>query len=344
VKPLILCVPVTLWPILTRGRYVPVDHESSRSRQRDLPRWTVAGEDAGVRLDKFLAAPDRLGSRSRAVTALERGRIYVNDAEATPADASSRLAAGAVVAIWMDKPGTARKRRGAFHTGALRILHEDDAFIVLDKPAGLLSVPLDQPDAAPSAFDLVEDHLRSHGKKRPLVVHRIDQDTSGLIVFAKDPRAQHELRGQFRRRTAERVYRAVVYGHPSPAAGHWQDRLVWDERAQIQKATHPRDPNGSDASCEYAVLESYADASLIEVRLHTGKRNQIRLQARLRGHPLVGERRYTFDASDRRQIVFARHALHAYRLALRHPSDGRALRFEAPLPSDFADLLQRLRA
>lgn len=243
----------------------------------------------------------------------------------------------------MDKPGTARRRRGTFSAGALRILHEDDALIVLDKPAGLLSVPLDQPDAAASAFELVEDHLRSHGKKRPLVVHRIDQDTSGLVVFAKDLRAQQELKGQFRRREPERLYWAVVYGHPLPGAGEWRDRLVWDERAQIQKVTHPRDPNGTDASCDYVVLESFAESSLIEVRLHTGKRNQIRLQARARGYPLVGEQRYTFDSSERREIAFARHALHAYRLAFRHPLDGRALRFEAPLPPDFVELLQRLR-
>ena len=318
-------------------------HESSRSRQLDLPRWTVTEADTGVRLDKFLAAPDRLGSRSRVVTALERGRVYVNEAEATLAHASFRLSAGIVVAVWMDKPGTARRRRGAFNAGALRILHEDDAFIVLDKPAGLLSVPLDQRDAAPSAFELVEDHLRSNGRKRPLVVHRIDQDTSGLVVFAKDVRAQEELKGQFRRREPERIYWAVVYGHPQPVSGVWRDRLVWDARAQIQKATHPRDPAGTDASCEYTVVESYDDASLIEVRLHTGKRNQIRLQSRLRGHPLVGERRYTFDSSEHRPIAFGRHALHAYRLAFRHPFGGQALRFEAPLPGDFTDLLRVLR-
>jgi len=305
--------------------------------------WTVGDEDAGLRLDKFLAAPERLGSRSRAVTALERGRIYVNEIETTLADASLRLTAGVVIGIWMDKPGTARTPRRAVNAGALRIVYEDDAFIVLDKPAGLLSVPLDQRDAAPSAFEHVEDHLRSHGKKRPLVVHRIDQDTSGLVVFAKDARAQDDLKGQFRRREPERIYWAVVYGHPDPGAGVWRDRLAWDHRAQIQKATHPRDPNGADASSGYEVLESFAESSLIEVRLHTGKRNQIRIQARLRGCPLVGERRYTFDSIDRPEIVFARHALHAYRLAFRHPFDGRALRFEAPLPSDFADLLNVLR-
>ena len=305
--------------------------------------WTAGDDEAGCRLDKFLAAPDRLGSRSRVATALERGKVFVNDAEASPADASVRLASGTIVSVWMDRPGSARKRRGAFSAGALRILHEDDALIVVDKPAGLLSVPLDRRDAAPSVYDLVEDHLRSHGKRRPLVVHRIDQDTSGLVVFATDARAQDELKGQFRRREPERVYWAVVHGHPRPLAGEWRDRIVWDERAQIQKVTHPRDPNGVDAICQYRVLETFSDSSLVEVRLHTGKRNQIRLQARLRGHPLVGERRYVYDSSELRPIPFARHALHAYRLAFRHPMDGRALRFEAPIPADLEVLLQELR-
>jgi 23S rRNA pseudouridine1911/1915/1917 synthase len=314
-----------------------------RASRRPPPQWTVGVEDAGIRLDKFLAAPGRLGSRSRVVAALERGKVYLGDAEAGLADASARLAAGTVVGVWMDKPGSARKRRGAFSAGSLRILYEDHALIVLDKPAGLLSVPLDERDAAPSAFGLVEDHLRSHGKQRVLVVHRIDQDTSGLVVFAKDARAQAELKGQFRRREPERIYLAVVYGHPSPRAGQWRDRLVWDERARIQKATHPRDPNGADARSDYEVVETFEEASLIEVRLHTGKRNQIRIQAKLRGHPLVGERRYTFDTSDWRRIPFGRHALHAYRLAFRHPFTGRELRFEAPIPGDLTALLERLR-
>ena len=312
-------------------------------RARTLPQWIVRDEEAGVRLDKFLAAADRLGSRSRVVAALERGKVFVGDVEATPADASSRVAAGATISVWMDRPGTSRKRRGAFSSGDLEILYEDADLIVVDKPAGLLSVPLDRRDAAPSVYELVEDHLRSHGKRRPLIVHRIDQDTSGLVVIATNARAQAHLKAQFRRREPERVYRAVVYGHPYPAAGEWRDRLVWDERASIQKETHPNDPKGVDASCEYRVVETFAGSSLIEVRLHTGKRNQIRIQARLRGHTLVGERRYVFGSDQRRPIEFGRHALHAHRLAFRHPVDGRPLQFEAPLPEDMARLLARLR-
>src|SRR5262245_59321039 len=182
----------------------------------------VTSEEAGQRLDKFLATPERLGSRSRVASALERGKIFVNEAEASPRDASRRLAPGDLVKLWMDRPGSARRRLGAHVAGGVPILYEDEHLVVLDKPVGLLAVPLDERRAAGSAYDSVEDHLRSHGKRRPLVVHRIDRDTSGLVVFAKSAAAQAAMKDQFRRREPERVYWAVVYGHPQPAEGTWE--------------------------------------------------------------------------------------------------------------------------
>jgi len=134
-----------------------------------------------------------------------------------------------------------------------------------------------------------------------------------------------------------------VYGHPDPPAGTWRDRLVWDQKALIQKETHPRDPRGTDAVSHYQVVERFRSASLVEVRLETGKRNQIRIQARLRGHTLVGERRYVYGPEELRPIQFERQALHAYRLAFEHPVSREALRFEAPIPADLADLMTRLR-
>ena len=214
---------------------------------------------------------------------------------------------------------------------------------MLNKPAGLLSVPLERKMGASSVYDQLEEYFRPRGKRRPFVVHRIDRDTSGLVLFAKDAKTQEALKGQFRRREPERVYLAVVYGHPDPSAGTWRDRLVWDRRALIQKETHPHDPEGTEAISDYRVVESFRDASLIEVRLQTGKRNQIRIQARLRGHTLVGERRYVFGPETLRPIAFARQALHAYRLAFEHPTDGRVVHFEAPLPADFKALIERLR-
>ena len=304
--------------------------------------WTVGPEDAGVRLDKFLAAPDRAGSRGRAVSALERGKVLVNGADTSLEDAARRLAAGDVIRLWMDRPGSSRARRTSV-IPQIEVLYEDDWLYVIDKPAGLLTVPLPRRDAAPSVYDLIEEHLRPRGKRRPLIVHRIDRDTSGLVVFAKDEATQLHIKSQLRRHEPERVYLAVVYGHPNPPAGTWRDHMVWDDTALIQKETHPRDPKGKEAISEYRVLESFRDTSLIEVRLHTGKRNQIRLQARLRGHTLVGERRYVFGPESLRPIEFPRQALHAFRLAFAHPRDGRAMRFETPLPDDMKSLIARLR-
>lgn len=307
------------------------------------PTWIVGAEDSGLRLDKFLASPGRLGSRGRAAAALERGKVYVNGQEAALADAAQAMAAGDEVRVWMDRPGSARARPRPGAVGALVIVHEDDDLLVIDKPPGVLSVPLERNRGVPSVYDLIEDRFRSHGKRRPLVVHRIDQDTSGLVVFAKHPAAQAHLKEQFKRRQPERVYLAIVYGRPDPAAGTWRDHLVWDERALIQKETHPRDPRATEAVSEYRLVEGFRDASLIEVRLRTGRRNQVRIQARLRGHTLIGEERYVYGPDALRPIAFPRHALHAHRLAFRHPADDRAVEFTAPVPADFEDLLTRLR-
>ena len=307
------------------------------------PQWQVLPDDQEVRLDKFLASAERLGSRKRVATALERGKVFVNDVEAGLSDASRRLRAGDVVRVWMDRPGSARRRAGPFESGPLQILFEDDLLIVVNKPAGLLSVPLPNGDRTPSVYSLLEDYLRGHRHRRPFIVHRIDRDTSGLVLFAKTLRAQEALKEQFRRREPERVYVALVYGHPTPPAGIWRDVLAWDKTALIQRETHPADPRGKEAVAEYRVIESHDDTSLVEVCLHTGKRNQIRIQARLRGHTLVGEQRYIYGPEAIRPIDFPRQALHARHLTFHHPADHRELRFEAPLPEDFVSLLKQVR-
>jgi 23S rRNA pseudouridine1911/1915/1917 synthase len=309
-----------------------------------MAEWHVAPEDAGVRLDKYLAAPDRAGSRARASTALERGKVFVNSREMSLADAGARLESGDAVRLWMDRPGTAKRRATLGDERDLPIVYEDDALIVLDKPAGLLAVPLPtgRRGGARSVFEDLKAYLHQRGR-RPLVVHRIDRDTSGLVLFAKTAAAHEALKAQFKRHEPERVYLAVVYGHPTPASGTWRDTLVWDRKALIQKETSPRDPRGKEAISRYRVLRRLAGAALVEVTLITGRRNQIRIQARLRGHTLVGERRYTYGPDDLRPIAFPRQALHAVRLAFRHPTDGRALRFDSPLPADLVALVERLR-
>jgi RluA family pseudouridine synthase len=236
-----------------------------------------------------------------------------------------------------------RRTRRAGRRQSVEIVYEDPWLIVVNKPAGLLAVPLERNPAVPSVFASLVERFRSHGKKRPFVVHRIDQDSSGLVVFAKDPDSRRTLLEQFKKRQPERIYRAVVHGHVHPPNGTWRDRLVWDTKALIQKAATPRDSEAEDAVSEYHVVELLKGASFLEVRLRTGRRNQIRIQAALRGHPLVGERRYTSKDAVSNPIHFERQALHAFRLTLRHPREPRLMTFEAPLPADFVDLLARLR-
>jgi 23S rRNA pseudouridine1911/1915/1917 synthase len=305
--------------------------------------WQVGAAEGGVRLDKFLAAPERMGSRAEATSVIERGKVFVNDREVALSDAATPVVEGDRVRVWLDRPGSAKARPRPTRVGRLEILFEDDALVVVNKPPGLLSVPLERKSAAESVYSLIEDHFRPRGKRRPFVVHRIDRDTSGLVLFAKDARAQAQLKEQFKKREPERVYWAVVYGRPAPPQGTWRDHLVWDEKALIQKETHPWDPRAHEAVSDYRTLETFANAALVEVRLQTGRRNQIRLQARLRGHTLIGERRYVYGPDTMRTIQFERQALHAYRLAFRHPADGQPLVFEAPIPADFQALLARLR-
>ena len=306
------------------------------------PSWTVSTNDSGVRLDKFLAAPDRIGSRGRVVEYIRKGKLFLNGTEVRLRDAGRLVHLGDMVQYWEDRPGSSRRRRGSLAGGTLAIVYEDDDVIVVNKPAGLLTVPLAQRSDAASVQGHLAVHL--HARKRaPLVVHRIDRDTSGLVVFAKSVRAQQALKAEFERREPERVYLAVLYGHPQPSRGTWRDHLKWDANALLQKQAHPREAHGKEAISHYAVVEELDGASLVEVRLETGKRNQIRIQARLHGHMLVGERLYVHGPETSRPIAFPRQALHAAKLSFTHPRTGRLMVFEAPLPGDLSALLSRLR-
>ena len=178
---------------------------------------------------RSLASADRLASRGRAVAALDRGKVFVNDVEATRSDAARRLAEGDRVRVWMDRPGSAQKRYSERHDAGMHLLYEDASLLVINKPAGLLTVPLDSQPDEPSLLDQLRNHLRPHRHRQPLIVHRIDRDTSGIVVFTKSHVAQQRLKAQFQHREAERIYLAIVYGHPAPESGVWKDLLVWNQ-------------------------------------------------------------------------------------------------------------------
>ncbi|MEO5821415.1 MAG: RluA family pseudouridine synthase [Vicinamibacteraceae bacterium] len=312
--------------------------------------WTVDPAEAGQRLDKFLAAADRAGSRSRAADALARGRVFVDDVEMAVADGAAAVVAGAVVRLWIDRPGSAARSAAPRARHGLETLFEDDMLIVVNKPAGMLSVPLDNAGPATpgndgaSVLDLLQDRFRSHGGREPFVVHRIDRDTSGAVLFALNARARGALTKQFAERTPERIYLALVDGHPHPSKGTWQDLLVWDEDACRQRPAQHGDRGAVDALADYSVIEAFDSTSLVEVRLTTGRQGQIRVQAQLRGHPLVGDRRYGGRGPGSRDpIAFDRQALHAFGLGFTHPVDRRRIEIAAPPPADLTALLDRLR-
>jgi 23S rRNA pseudouridine1911/1915/1917 synthase len=308
--------------------------------------WTVEAAEAGARLDAWLAGRAEVGSRGRARDAIACGKIFLNGAELVFSDAGRRLAAGDRVGFWPDRPGSARPRdREVVATrAALDIVHQDDAVIVVNKPAGWLVEPLPgEAQGEVTVVDLLADRLRGRGRVRPHVVHRIDRDTSGLVLFALTSASRDDLKRQFGRRTPERVYLAVVAGHPDPPSGVWRDRLVWDKARLVQKRAHAEETGGKAAEAAYRVLRRFARHALVEISLVTGKRNQIRVQAGSRGHPLVGERVYRFGhPPEEGEPAFARQALHAARLAFHHPTTRRRVTYTADLPADMQALLARL--
>lgn len=317
-------------------------------RMKQGEEWQVLTEDANQRLDKWLASPMRLGSRSKALLAIERGRVFINDLEQGTNDSSRKVVAGERVRVWHDRPGSASKRYFERHDSGLHIIYEDPSLIVINKPAGLLTVPLAAQPEEPSLLNQVQDHLRPGRRTNPLVVHRIDRDTSGLVVFAKSPAAKSNLKDQFERRQPERIYLAFVCGVPREESGSWQDMLVWDQDELRQKPAsaartgHSGEPK--QATLHWRIVERFERSSLLEIRLVTGKRNQIRIQAALHHHPLIGERTYRDGMPVDSMINFTRQALHAWRLGLEHPVTKQKLRFEAPLPNDLQTLQVRLQS
>jgi 23S rRNA pseudouridine1911/1915/1917 synthase len=306
-------------------------------------QWQIGETDKGSRLDQWLASMKRLGSRRRAAKALSSGRILINKRPLTPADAERLLQSGDVVRVWIDGRNAHILPFIERQFDFLDIIFEDRYLVVLNKPAGQLSVPHPHRVDEESLFELAEEYL-NYKSQQPLTVHRIDRGTTGLVIFAKTLTAQERLKEQFLRREPERIYRAITRGIPQPESGVWHDWLQWDSIRRRYQPGNKASEGAREAICNYQVLERFDCAALIEVRLVTGKRNQIRLQAQMHGYPLIGEPIYIDDGQRSNDISFGRQALHAYRLNFRHPINARALNLEAPVPDDFTELLERLRS
>jgi 23S rRNA pseudouridine1911/1915/1917 synthase len=234
------------------------------------------------------------------------------------------------------RPGQQIRRKPRF-SRELAVLYEDDAVIAVNKPAGLLAVPVEGSDT-PSALSLLIADLKPR-KRHAFVVHRIDRFTSGVLLFAKTQRDREALIRQFLDHTPVREYMAVVRGQVAIKAAtlvHYFRR-----EGHFQKLSTQRDRKAARAELRYAVEGSVRNASLVRAMLVTGLQNQIRVQFSAIGHPVIGDRKY--HAAEASESRIARVALHAARLQFIHPRSGANVSIECELPSDFQSLIQSLK-
>jgi 23S rRNA pseudouridine1911/1915/1917 synthase len=300
--------------------------------------------EGASRLDRWLAGFPSVGSRRRASEVIETGKVAIGERVVTAEEAGLPVPAGATVTISWNRRGSSKRAAESDRRLAgvgLRILYEDRDVVAVDKPPGLLTDTVGPGQAdRDSVVKRVHDWLKPRGGEA-YVCHRIDRDTSGAVVLACNPAAHEKLREAFAQHVPERVYLAFVHGVIGPNEATWEDVMRWDRDRLRQTPCPAGTPGSMLARAHMRVVARYADATLIEVRLDTGRRNQIRLQASLRGHPLIGERIY-LPFTDKRKAAFPRQALHAWKVSFPHPGEGRKVAVESPLPGDLAALRQRL--
>jgi 23S rRNA pseudouridine1911/1915/1917 synthase len=245
---------------------------------------------------------------------LESGRIELNGRVCR----DGRIMVGARDRVVLGTRGRVPFPRG------LGLVHEDAAMVVVDKQPGLLSMATER-ERERTAYRLLWDYLAAQRPRaRPFIVHRLDRETSGLLVFAKSEAAKRNLQAQFEARTVERVYVALVRGKVRREVGTLESRLVEDKSLRV----HPTSgPDGKTAITSYRVIGHGQDTTLLELSLGTGRRRQIRVQLAAVGHPIVGDREHGGPSGP-----FRRLCLHAKRLGFVHPTTGKPMRFDSAAP------------
>jgi RluA family pseudouridine synthase len=227
-------------------------------------------------------------------------------------------------------------RRPPRFSREISILYEDDAVIVLDKPPGLLAVPI-KGSKTPSALSLLSAELKLK-RQRALIVHRIDRFTSGILLFAKTDPDREALVQQFLAHTPTRQYLAVLRGH----LGSTRGTLVhyFRREGMFQQLRTSKDPTATRAELRYSVEKVFANASLVRVELVTGLQNQIRVQFAVLGHTVIGDRKYHREESF--EPLISRVALHASHLEFIHPRSGETVSIDCKLPGDLQFLVRKL--
>ena len=295
-----------------------------------------------ARLDKALAQATGL-SRERVKGLIAAGKVAIGGSAAT--SPSAKVAAGTAYAIDLPPPEPLDVEAQAI---PLDIVYEDRHLLVVNKPAGMVVHP-----AAGNRDGTLVNALLHHcrgdlsginGVARPGIVHRIDKDTSGLLVVARTDAAHEGLAAQFAAHTIDRRYLAICGGHPRPASGTIATRLGRSDANRKKMAVlAPGSKRGKHAVTHYRTIELLSGCALIECRLETGRTHQVRVHCASIGHALLGDPQYGSDPKGLRPVLkrigFARQALHAATLGFTHPATGERVDFAAELPADMAELI-----
>ena len=301
----------------------------------------IPAECAGLRFDQALARMFPEHSRSRLAAWVKDGQVTLDHGEV---DASRKVWGGECVSLAL--PPEARDASVRAEAIGLDIVYEDAALLVLNKPAGLVVHPGSGNWDGTLLNGLLHHHPPLADIARAGIVHRLDKDTSGLLVVAKTLEAQTALVRQLQARTVVRQYLALVHG--AVLRDGTVDAPIG--RHKTQRTRMAVTEHGREARTQYRVVERFENATLLECRLDTGRTHQIRVHLQSIGHPLVGDpvyragRRFAPGTAPGPLTSFKRQALHAYRLGLVHPTSGAPMQWEAALPRDMSALLQALKA
>jgi 23S rRNA pseudouridine1911/1915/1917 synthase len=306
-------------------------------------RFVVAAAAAGQRLDVFLSQEIADVSRSQLARQIGQAAVTVNGAAGVP---SRKLHAGDVI-VW--EPPAVVATEIAAEAIALTIVHEDQWLVVVDKPAGLVVHPAPGHEAGTLVNALLahcHDLRGIGGELRPGIVHRIDKDTSGLLVVAKDDATMNALGAAFKAHTIDRVYEALVAGAPPGPSGRIDTFYGRDPRERKKFSSRVR--SGKRAVTNWSLVEKFPGAARIEARLETGRTHQVRVHLAALGCPLLGDKVYGRPPRDLavRAIADAlgRQALHARLLGFVHPATGKQMTFSSELPPDMRTALAALQA
>jgi len=279
-----------------------------------------------LRLDQFLALELPQFSRSRIQHLIRNKFVVINGSPGRPRDL---VREGDRIALTEPPPEQIDARPEAI---PLNVLYEDDDLIVINKPAGLVV----HPGAGQREHTLVNALLHHFpklsgigGKERPGIVHRLDKETSGCLVAAKNDEAHRGLSAQFANRRVEKIYLALVAGKLRKLSGMIEESIGRHPKDRKRMSVEAK--RGRAARTEYRVVNSSEEISLVECRLHSGRTHQIRVHLHHLGHPVLGDKIY----GGRFAKMFPRQMLHAWKLGFAHPRDGNLVSFEAPLPPDF---------